>query len=126
MGLVGENGAGKSTTIRLILDMINRDSGTIKVLGKDNKDNFVLTKQDIGVVLDEVGITEHFKAKHIDKVMSCTFTNWSSKLFYDYLEKLSVPTNKAFKTFSKGMKMKMGIAIAVSYTHLTLPTKRIV
>ena len=53
MGLIGENGAGKSTTIKLILDMIHKDSGSITILGKDNGDNIELTKEDIGVVMDE-------------------------------------------------------------------------
>ena len=56
MGLIGENGAGKSTTIKLILDMIHKDSGSIIILGKDNTDGIELTKEDIGVVMDEVGI----------------------------------------------------------------------
>lgn len=56
MGLVGENGAGKSTTIKLILDMVHRDSGSVKILGRDNRDELSLTKEDVGVVLDEVGL----------------------------------------------------------------------
>lgn len=115
MGLVGENGAGKTTIIKLILDMIKRDNGTITVLGKDNKDHFELTKQDIGVVLDEIGISGFLKANQIDKIMKNIFTNWYSDVFYNYLKKLSVPTDKKFKEFSKGMKMKMGIAIALSH-----------
>lgn len=58
MGLIGENGAGKSTTIKLILDMIQRDSGTITIYGQDNRENMQLTREDIGVVLDEVGFPE--------------------------------------------------------------------
>ena len=115
MGLVGENGAGKTTIIKLILDMIKRDNGTITVLGKDNKDHFEFTKQDIGVVLDEIGISGFLKANQIDKIMKNIFTNWYSDVFYNYLKKLSVPTDKKFKEFSKGMKMKMGIAIALSH-----------
>ena len=69
MGLVGENGAGKSTTMKLILDMIKRDSGAVTVLGKDNKDNFRLTKEDIGVVLDEVGIPSCLNARQVGKIM---------------------------------------------------------
>ncbi len=115
MGLVGENGAGKSTTIKLILDMVHKDSGSITVLGRDNNDNFELTKEDIGVVLDEVGFSLYFNAKEIDKIMSCTYKNWNSSQFKAYLKKLSVPTDKPFKDFSRGMKMKMGIAVALSH-----------
>lgn len=115
MGLIGENGAGKTTTIKLILDMINRDSGSIKIFGKDNKDNLKLTKEDIGVVLDEVGISECLTAKQVGKIMKYTFKNWDEQTFSEYLRKLSVPENKKFKEFSRGMKMKLVIAIALSH-----------
>lgn len=115
MGLVGENGAGKSTTIKLILNMVNKDSGSITVLGRDNGDNFELTKEDIGVVLDEVGFSSFFTAKDIDKIMAHTYKNWNSELFYDYLKRLSLPDNKKFKELSRGMKMKIGIAVALSH-----------
>lgn len=115
MGLVGENGAGKSTTIKLILNMVHKDSGSITVLGKDNSDNFELTKEDIGVVLDEVGFSAYFTAKDIDKIMLNIYKNWSSSQFFDYLERLSLPTDKKFKDLSRGMKMKLGIAVALSH-----------
>lgn len=115
MGLIGENGAGKTTTIKLILDMIKRDSGSIKILGKDNKDNLQLTKEDIGIVLDEVGISECLTANQVGKIMKCTFKNWNDNTYSEYLKKLSVPKNKKFKEFSRGMKMKLGIAIALSH-----------
>lgn len=115
MGLVGENGAGKSTTIKLILDMIQRDSGTVAIMGRDNRDDIRLTKQDIGVVMDEVGIPECLNTKQIDKIMSYAFENWDSSCFKEYLKKLNIPENKMFKEFSKGMKMKLGISIALSH-----------
>lgn len=115
MGLIGENGAGKSTTIRLILDMVSRDSGSVKVLGKDNRDGFELTKEDIGVVLDEVGISASLNAKQVGKIMQGIFKNWDERAYEEYLKKFSVPDNKPFKDFSKGMKMKQGIAIALSH-----------
>ena len=115
MGLVGENGAGKSTTIRLILDMIARDSGTITLLGKDNRENIRLLKEDIGVVLDEVGIPACLNPKQVGKIMANTFRNWEQAVYDTLLEKLAVPPEKPFKDFSKGMKMKLGIAIALSH-----------
>ncbi len=115
MGLIGENGAGKSTTIKLILDMIEKDSGSITILGKDNKDNLKLTKEDVGVVLDEMGISGCLTAKQVSKIMKYTFRNWDADIFSEYLRKLSVPDNKKFKDFSRGMKMKLGIAIALSH-----------
>ena len=115
MGLVGENGAGKSTTIRLILDMIARDSGTITLLGKDNRENIRLLKEDIGVVLDEVGIPACLNPKQVGKIMANTFRNWEQAVYDSLLEKLAVPPEKPFKDFSRGMKMKLGIAIALSH-----------
>lgn len=115
MGLIGENGAGKSTTIKLILDMIHKDSGTITILGKDNEDNIRLTKEDVGVVMDEVGIPECLTAKQVGKVMKHTFRNWDDAEYTRLLQKLSLPDNKSFKDFSRGMKMKLGIAIAMSH-----------
>ena len=115
MGLVGENGAGKSTTIRLILDMIARDSGTITLLGKDNRENIRLLKEEIGVVLDEVGIPACLNPKQVGKIMANTFRNWEQAVYDSLLEKLAVPPEKPFKDFSKGMKMKLGIAIALSH-----------
>lgn len=120
LGLIGENGAGKSTTIKLILDMIHKDSGTITILGRDNQDNLKLTKEDIGVVMDEVGIPEHLNAKQVGKIMHYTFKNWDDKVYADYLKKLSLPEKKIFKEFSRGMKMKLGIAIAMSHNSKLL------
>lgn len=115
MGLIGENGAGKSTAIKLILDMLHKDSGTIKILGRDNQENIYLTKEDIGVVMDEVGIPECLNAKQVGKIMSYTFRNWNDEEYENYIKKLSVPADKPFKEFSRGMKMKLGIAIAMSH-----------
>ncbi len=115
MGLIGENGAGKSTTIKLILDMIHKDSGTITVLGKDNEHDISLTKEDVGVVMDEVGMPECLTAKQIGKVMKYTFRNWDEAEYARLLQKLSLPDNKPFKDFSRGMKMKLGITVAMSH-----------
>ncbi len=115
MGLIGENGAGKSTTIKLILDMIHRDGGMITIMGHDNQDNFRLTKEDIGVVLDEVGFPECLTAGQVNRMMKHTYKNWNESVFLNYLKTLSIPDNKPFKDFSRGMKMKLGIAVALSH-----------
>ena len=115
MGLVGENGAGKSTTIKLMLNAIKRDGGTITILGKDNRENFELTKEDIGVVLDEVGFSECLTAKQVGKVMQNIYKNWDAPVFEQYLTQLKLPRDKKFKEFSKGMKMKLAIAVALSH-----------
>lgn len=115
MGLIGENGAGKSTTIKLILGMIHKDGGMIRILGKDNTDGIELTKEDIGVVLDEVGIPECLTVKQVGKVMKNTFRNWNDAQYARLVQKFALPEGKQFKEFSRGMKMKMGIAIALSH-----------
>lgn len=115
LGLIGENGAGKSTTIRLILGMLHADSGTVTVLGQDSRENPVLTKQDIGVVLDEVGIPECMTAKQMGKVMANVFLRWNAETYQRLLTRFSLPENKKFKEFSKGMKMKLGLAVALSH-----------
>ncbi len=115
MGLIGENGAGKSTTIKLILEMVRRDSGTVTLLGRDNRENIRLLKEDIGVVLDEVGVPSCLTAKQVGKIMKNTFKNWDEYAYSEYLRKMSVPDDRQFKDFSRGMKMKLGIAIALSH-----------
>lgn len=115
MGLIGENGAGKSTTIKLILDMIKRDSGSITLLGNDNRDNLRLTKEEIGVVLDDVGISECLTPIQVGKIMKVTFGNWNQDAYENYLNIFKLPLKKKFKEFSRGMKMKLGIAVALSH-----------
>ena len=115
MGLIGENGAGKSTTIKLILDMIHKDGGSITVLGQDNQRNSRLLKEDIGVVMDEVGIPECLTTRQVGKVMKYTFQNWNDEEYVRLLKKFSLPDKKPFKEFSRGMKMKLGIAVAMSH-----------
>ena len=115
MGLIGENGAGKSTTIKLILDMLHKDSGTITILGKDNGEDIALTKEDVGVVMDDIGMPECLTAKQVGNVMKHTFRNWNEDEYARLLQTLSLPDNKQFKDFSRGMKMKLGIAVALSH-----------
>ncbi|MDE5854162.1 MAG: ABC transporter ATP-binding protein [Ruminococcus sp.] len=112
MGLIGENGAGKSTTIKSILGIIHPDSGGIKIFGKEPTAGI---KNDIGVVLDDVGIPDNFTVKDVNAVMKNSFTNWDNDLFLSYISKFKLPEKKIFKSFSKGMKMKLGIAIALSH-----------
>ncbi len=115
MGLVGENGAGKSTTIKLILDMLKKDGGEVEIFGQNACRNIKALKEDIGVVLDDVGIPELLNAGEVGKIMKYTFRNWSESDYGENLKRLSVPTDKPFKEFSRGMKMKLGIAIALSH-----------
>ena len=115
MGLVGENGAGKSTTIKLILDILKKDNGSITILGKDNQDNMKCTKEEIGVVLAEVGFPECLTAIQVGKIMKSSYQNWDEAEYNNLLKKLSIPENKLFQEYSSGMKMKLGIAVALSH-----------
>ncbi len=116
LGLVGENGAGKSTTIKLIMDAISADSGTVIVLGESNKSKkFNEIKQDIGVVLDEANFPEVLTAKNINNIMKHTYKNWDSATYFKYLESFDLPLNKKFLEYSRGMKMKLSMATALSH-----------
>ncbi|TCL60443.1 ABC-2 type transport system ATP-binding protein [Kineothrix alysoides] len=115
MGLIGENGAGKSTMIKLIMNAINRDGGEITVLGKDNRADFKVTKEDIGIVLDETGFPEIITAKQLNAIMKMTYQNWEEETYFHYIERFSLPGKKPFKDYSRGMKMKLAIAAAMSH-----------
>lgn len=115
MGLIGENGAGKTTVIKLILGMISRDAGSIEVLGHDNSRKFADVRQDIGVVLDEAGFPWCMTARQVNRVMSGIYTRWDEKKFFEYIERFNIPTDKPFGDFSKGTKMKLCIAAAISH-----------
>lgn len=116
MGLVGENGAGKSTTIKLIMNAIGRDAGEISVLGVDNRSaGFRDIKEDIGVVLDEAYFPEVMSARNVGKVMALTYKNWDAAAFEGYLKKFSLAPDKIFKDYSRGMRMKLAIAAALSH-----------
>ncbi len=112
MGLIGENGAGKTTVIKSVLGIIRPDGGEIRLFGKVPDAEM---KNDIGVVLDEVGIPAQFNIRNVDSIMKNSFTKWNSDVFYDYIKRFNLPDKKEFKTFSKGMKMKLGIAVALSH-----------
>ena len=116
LGLVGENGAGKSTTIRLIMDALERDGGTVSVLGADNKSReFLDLKEDIGVVLDETFVPEILTAKQLGRIMAGTFRRWDQGAYEGWMKRLELPWDKKFKEYSRGMTMKLGIAAALSH-----------
>ena len=115
MGLVGENGAGKSTTIQLLLDIIKKDSGKIVIFGKELTAESNDIKNDIGVVLDEPCFPDALKATAINKIMKNVYTNWDEEAFFGLLKRFDIDENKKFKALSKGMKMKLSIAVALSH-----------
>lgn len=116
MGFVGENGAGKTTTISSILNTIKKDSGIIKVFGKEMTDKDRAIREDIGVVFDAINFPETLTVKRLSKVMEGIYNKWNQKLFLEFVNKWNIPINRDIKTFSRGMSMKLSIATALSHT----------
>ncbi len=115
MGLIGENGAGKSTIINCILDIIEKDSGNISVLGQKNDKNNVSLKENIGVVLDASDVYDNYTIKQVENIMKDVYKQWNHEVYDYYIQKFALPLNKMIKDFSRGMKMKMAITIALSH-----------
>ena len=109
VGLIGENGAGKTTLIKSILNLINIDSGDIKIFGKSNIESDAIIKEDIGIVLDNMFFPEILNAKDINLIMKDIYKNWDSDLYFNYLEKFDIPLSKKIKDLSKGMRKKLEI-----------------
>lgn len=115
LGLIGENGAGKTTLFKLLLNAIERDQGTITFWGKDSIAQEKEIKNQIGVVLDEGFFYEGLNSKDISKVMGKVFSQWDAPLFRSYLERFSLPENQRIQEFSRGMRMKLSLATALSH-----------
>ena len=115
MGFIGENGAGKTTTIKLMLNQLKADSGSIQILELDHIKDEKKIKNDIGVVFDESYFHENNKPKQISKIMGKIYTQWDETLFYHYLDQFRLPSDKILKDLSRGMKMKLSIATALSH-----------
>ncbi len=113
VGLIGENGAGKTTLLKAILNIIQTDEGTIKINGRDNHEE--KTKENIGVVLDNMFFPELLTAKDIELAMRGIAKNWDTELYYNYLKEFSLPLDKPLKALSKGMRKKLEIATALSH-----------
>lgn len=114
-GFIGQNGAGKTTTINLLLDIIRRDSGEIKLFGESIDSNSAALRENIGVVFDEMGFHEFMTAKDLNIMMKNIYRNWDEKKFFEYLKIFSLPSKKKCGSFSRGMRMKLQIAVALSH-----------
>lgn len=114
MGLIGENGAGKSTTINAILDLIKKDDGTVTFWGQELASSKQL-KEDIGVVFDGINFYETLTPAKVGKISGAAYKQWDEYLYRDYLKRFGLPLDKEIKTLSKGMKMKLCIAVALSH-----------
>ncbi len=115
MGFVGENGAGKSTTIKSILNIVKPDSGSVQVFGMDNKVSERAIKENIAVVFDEIPFHGQLNASQLARIMKGIYRRWEDKQYFDYLTRFHLPVKKPIAEFSKGMKMKLQIAAALSH-----------
>ena len=113
VGFIGENGAGKSTTINLILDELKKDNGQIQIFGMENTVSSV--REEIGVVFDECNFHDVFNVSDIEKILSGIYKSWDSSLYRQYLKKFKIPERKQIGSFSKGMKMKLSIICAMAH-----------
>lgn len=115
MGFIGENGAGKSTTIKAILGLLKKGEGSVTVLGEDASNLSSAAKEQIGVVFDGLAFPANLNAKQLDKVMTGIYKNWDSSVFFGYMNRFELPLDKKFKSFSRGMEMRLSIAAALSH-----------
>ncbi|MGN0687837.1 MAG: ABC transporter ATP-binding protein [Oscillospiraceae bacterium] len=115
MGFIGQNGAGKTTTIKALLNIIAADSGSIKLLGLDHVQHEYEIKEHIAAVFDELPFHESFNANQVNIMMGGLYGGWDAKKFFDYLDRFGLPRKKKIAKFSKGMKMKLQIAAALSH-----------
>lgn len=115
MGLIGENGAGKSTTINCILNVITMTDGEIVVFGKDNIAEEVIIKDKIGIVFDENHFPDVLTPIELGECMAGIYSNWQNREYQNYLTKFELPVKKEIKDFSRGMKVKLAFAVALSH-----------
>ena len=115
VGLIGENGAGKTTTINAALGLIKKDSGEIELFGENVEHLTPSIKEEIGAVFDASNFSEELTPEKLDKVLKDIYTSWDQDLFRQLLDRLEIPFSRKLKTFSKGMKMKLSLAAALSH-----------
>ncbi|MFJ7744737.1 ABC transporter ATP-binding protein [Peribacillus sp. NPDC097295] len=114
-GFIGGNGAGKSTTIKLIMNLLKQECGTISIFGLNYKEHEREIKQRIGFVYDENIFYGHLTLKEMKNIIKPAYDNWDDAVFEQYVDYFELPLKKKVKTFSKGMKMKASLAIAFSH-----------
>src|SRR5690606_890528 len=112
-GFIGPNGSGKTSTIQMLMDILQIDKGSITVFGNSHKDHKI--KQRIGFVYDELFMYEDFTIQHMKSFIAPIYETWNEDLFQKYLVKFGLPLRKKIKKFSKGMKMKTSLLFALSH-----------
>ncbi|SDC62708.1 ABC-2 type transport system ATP-binding protein [Bacillus wiedmannii] len=115
VGFIGDNGAGKSTTFKTVLELIFKDSGTVKIFGEENINKDAKNKGKIGVVFDAMNLPAHLTIKQLNKVFEKMFESWERENFYRLVHSFSLPTNEKVGRFSRGMSMKLSIVVALSH-----------
>ena len=115
MGLIGENGAGKSTTFKAILDLVKKDSGKVAFYGECLNDEAKELKEEIGVVFDGINFYETLTPEQVGKISSAAYKKWDQTIYEGYLRKFKLDKKKEIKTFSKGMQVKLCLAVALSH-----------
>lgn len=115
VGLIGENGAGKSTIIHAILGLVHKDAGTVSIMGKQEKEIDFITRNQIGIVFDGNNFPVAYTPNKLNALFRSVYVKWDEKLYFSLLKQFSLPESKKIKTFSKGMKMKLSIAVALSH-----------
>ncbi|MBP5732967.1 MAG: ABC transporter ATP-binding protein, partial [Lachnospiraceae bacterium] len=115
MGFIGQNGAGKTTTIHSILNVIRKDEGEIKIFGLDHESHEIEVKEQMAAVFDELPFPEDLNAKVLSRILAGIYKEWDDQRFQSYLERFQLPYKKKFSKFSKGMKMKLQLASALSH-----------
>lgn len=114
-GLIGQNGAGKSTTFKAILGLIKADGGSVTILGKDISEFTAEDRQNIGVVLSDSGFSGYLKIKDIVPVLKKMYRDFDYAFFMEQIKKFNLPLNKQIKDFSTGMKAKLKVLVAISH-----------
>lgn len=114
-GFIGQNGAGKTTTIYSLLNIINTDSGNIRIFGMDYREKETEIKERIGIVFDEMGYHDSMTPFQLNRMMKNVYHNWQEDVFFQYLERFGLPARKKCGKFSRGMRMKLQIAVALSH-----------
>ncbi len=115
MGFVGENGAGKTTTIKTILDVVKKTSGEIYLFGQPIEQDSLQMHEDIAVVYDDCSISSFFKIKDVERMFKSFYKNWDTAKFNTLTERFELPRDKKISAFSRGMKMKLQLAIALAH-----------